>query len=202
MSEVKTKKLEIEELTLSLIKPYKDNPRKNENAIAIVMKSISEFGFLVPIIVDKNNEIVAGHTRIEAAQRLGLKEVPTIRAENLSDAQIRAFRIMENKSQEYATWDFEILKKEITLLNNAGFDISLTGFEKDELDSEFKLNAVENVNKFGERHIVIMLNPPESPKLKERTEFRFKSIEDYKRVKDFFEEGGKLNTKRLIDLLK
>jgi len=130
------KKLTIEYLGIDGIKPYEKNPRKNKQAIEIVMKSIQEFGFKNPIILDKENVIVAGHTRLEAAKRLGLKEVPTIKAEELTKNQIKAFRIMDNKSAEYADWDYDLLMEEIEdLKEDEDFNLETIGFSKADLDN-------------------------------------------------------------------
>ena len=130
------KKLIIEYIGIDSIKPYTKNPRKNEQAVEIVMKSIQEFGFKNPIILDKENVIVAGHTRLEAAKRLGLKEIPTIKAEELTENQIKAFRIMDNKSSEYADWDYDLLMEEIEdLKEDEDFDLETTGFSKADLDN-------------------------------------------------------------------
>lgn len=125
-------KLKIEYLSLSEIIPYKNNPRKNEKAVNVVTKSINKFDFLVPILIDKNNEIIAGHTRLKAAERAGKTEVPTIRLEDLTEAQAKAFRIMDNKSQDYAEWDNDLLKGEFYSLEDTDFFDS-TGFSKDEI---------------------------------------------------------------------
>lgn len=127
-------KIQIEYIHLSEIIPYSKNPRKNEKAIEIVAKSIREFGFKNPIILDKKNEIVAGHTRLKAAIKLKLTEVPIIRAENLTEEQVKAFRIMDNKSIEYASWDVDLLKTELEELKKVDFDLDLTGFSERELD--------------------------------------------------------------------
>src|SRR3990167_3710485 len=103
-------KIKIEYIPINEIIPYSKNPRKNEKTVDIVAKSIKEFGFKNPIILDKNNEIVAGHTRLKAAIKLGLTEVPIIWADDLTESQVKAYRIMDNKSMEYAEWDFELLK--------------------------------------------------------------------------------------------
>ncbi len=124
-------KEKIESVKIDQIKPYKNNPRKNNNAVNIVAKSIKEFGFKVPIIIDKNNEIIAGHTRLEAAKKLKMTEVPAIKADELNDNQIKAFRIMENKSQEYSFWDEEKLVQEFEEL---GDDILNTGFKEPEIE--------------------------------------------------------------------
>ena len=116
--------MKITNLKLSDLKPYPNNPRINDNAVDAVAKSIKEFGFKVPIVIDKNNIIVTGHTRLKAAIKLGLKEVPAIRADDLTDDQIKAFRLADNKTGELAEWDFEKLEMEL-----AEIDIDMTEFE-------------------------------------------------------------------------
>lgn len=105
--------------------PYEMNPRKNDDAVDAVALSISSFGFKVPIIIDSNNVIVAGHTRLKAAQKLGLSTVPVIRADDLTEEQVRAFRLADNKVSEAASWDFEKLEAELA---NIDMDMSLFGF--------------------------------------------------------------------------
>ena len=95
------------------LKPYENNPRKNDEAVRYVANSIKEFGFKVPIIITKDREIVAGHTRLKAAKRLKMKEVPCIIADDLTEEQIKAFRLADNKVAEFAEWDFDALAKEI-----------------------------------------------------------------------------------------
>lgn len=124
--------MEIDTVQVVDIVPYEANPRKNDNAVDVVAKSIKEFGFLVPVILDDTNTLVAGHTRIKAAIKLGIKEVPAIYASNLNKEQLRAFRIMDNKSSDYSTWDYNILKQEILELKEV-IDIDLTGFKEDEI---------------------------------------------------------------------
>lgn len=125
--------MKIENVPLSEVIPYTNNPRKNDKAVDVVAKSIKEFGFKVPIILDKNNVIVAGHTRLKAATKLGLLEVPVVWADDLTPSQIKAFRIMDNKSSEYATWDMDMLKEEIIDLKEEKFDLDLTGLKEVEL---------------------------------------------------------------------
>lgn len=96
--------MEIINKKLDELIPYEKNPRKNDEAIQYVANSIKEFGFKVPIIIDKNNVIVAGHTRYKASKELGLKEVPCIIADDLNDEQIKAFRLADNKVSEMAEW--------------------------------------------------------------------------------------------------
>lgn len=110
--------------------PYENNPRKNDEAVEYVANSIKEFGFKVPIIVDKDNVIVTGHTRLKAAQELGLEQVPVIYADDLSEEQIKAFRIADNKTSEKAGWDLDKLKIE---LGDLDFDMSDFGFGDFEL---------------------------------------------------------------------
>ena len=127
-------KLEINYIPLAEIIPYEKNPRKNDKAVEIVAKSIKEFGFKNPIILDKDNVIIAGHTRLKAAQLLGLTEVPVIWAEDLTEEQVKAFRIMDNKSTEYANWDMDLLKTELNDLKGMNFDLDLTGFNEIEIN--------------------------------------------------------------------
>lgn len=108
--------------------PYENNPRQNDEAVKYVAKSIEEFGFKVPIIIDKDNVIVTGHTRLKAAKQLGLTEVPTILADDLTEEQIKAFRIADNKVSEYSTWDMERLSEELK-----GIDFDMTDFGFDDL---------------------------------------------------------------------
>ena len=114
--------------------PYEKNPRFNENAIDAVARSIKEFGFRSPIIVDKNNVIVAGHTRLLSAKKLGLTEVPVVIAADLTPEQVQAYRIADNKTGEIAEWNYELLPLEIKELQEADFDLSLLGFDTEELD--------------------------------------------------------------------
>ena len=110
------------------LRPYEKNPRKNENAVEAVVNSISQFGFKVPIIVDRDNVIIAGHTRLKAAKQLGMTEVPVIVAEDLTPEQVRAFRLADNKTAELAGWDFELLDLELEELNMTELDMSDFGF--------------------------------------------------------------------------
>lgn len=119
--------MEIKNIKLEDLKPYEKNPRKNDEAVKYVVNSIREFGFKVPIIIDKNNIIVAGHTRYKAAQKLGLKEVPCIIADDLTDEQIKAFRLADNKVAEQANWENGLLMKELDELFGK-FDMSDFGF--------------------------------------------------------------------------
>ncbi len=118
------------------LKPYANNPRFNDDAVEYVKNSIKEFGFKVPMVIDKNNEIVAGHTRYKASLELGLEEVPCIIADDLSEEQIKAFRLVDNKVSEQSSWDFELLEEELEKLN---IDMTEFGFDDDfdVLDEDF-----------------------------------------------------------------
>lgn len=106
---------------------YEYNPRNNTKAIDPVAESIKEFGFKVPIVCDKNGVIIAGHTRYKASQKLGLREVPCIVADDLSEEQVRAFRLADNKTAELADWDFDLQGIELEGIEN--IDMSLFGFD-------------------------------------------------------------------------
>lgn len=129
--------MELNYINISDIKPYENNPRNNDIAVDKVAESIKEFGFKVPIIVDKDTVIIAGHTRYKAAKKLGLKEIPIIKAEDLAPEQVQAFRIMDNKSSEMASWNYEALLKEIEELKLEDYTLELTGFELNEVESLF-----------------------------------------------------------------
>lgn len=122
-------KLKIEYININKLIPYINNPRLNDGAVDKVASSIKNFGFKNPIIIDKDNEIIAGHTRLKAARKLGLEEVPTIKVEDLTDNQIKAFRIADNKTSEFAEWDMELLEIEMEDLGDM-----FTGFSDDEFD--------------------------------------------------------------------
>lgn len=125
--------------------PYINNPRINDDAVDKVAASIAEFGFNVPIVIDKNNIIVTGHTRYKAAQKLKIKEVPTIQVDDLTEAQVKAFRIADNKVGELAEWDNDLLKIEFDELKELNFDLELTGFELDDIGDIFENDKQQQV---------------------------------------------------------
>mgnify|MGYP003136367991 FL=1 len=127
--------MKIENLDINKIKPYSNNPRKNKASIDKVATSIEEFGFRQPIVVDENLIILAGHTRLDASKKIGLKLVPVHIAKDLTEAQKKAFRIMDNKSSESSEWDKSLLNLELKDLLNNNLDLNLTGFTEDEIDA-------------------------------------------------------------------
>jgi len=125
--------MKIETRDIASIRPYEGNPRVNDAAVDAVARSIQEFGFRQPIVVDPDGVIVCGHTRYKAALKLGLKEVPVHVATDLTPEQIRAYRIADNKVAELATWDMELLPIELSELQGMDVDLDLLGFSADEL---------------------------------------------------------------------
>ena len=120
------KEIKIEYLNIRDVIPYENNPRNNDDAVDMVAESIRQFGFKVPIVIDKDNVIVAGHTRLKACEKLGIKKIPCIRADDLSKDKIKAFRLADNKVSEYSTWDIGKLEIE---LEDISFDMDVFGFE-------------------------------------------------------------------------
>ena len=105
--------MNIIELNIEELKPYDKNPRRNEDAVDYVAESIKQFGFKVPIVIDKDNVIIAGHTRYLASKKLELKVVPCIKADDLTEEQVKAYRLADNKVSEFSTWDFDLLNEEL-----------------------------------------------------------------------------------------
>ena len=139
----KLSKLKIEYIDIEKLIPYINNPRINDKAVDVVAASIKEFGFKNPILIDRENVIIAGHTRLKAAKKLGLKEVPVIRVEDLTENQIKAFRIADNKTTEFAEWDMELLELELEELEDM-----FTGFSEEEKEAIFSASDVDIDNFF------------------------------------------------------
>ena len=126
--------MKIDIIPIEEVIPYARNPRKNEDAISKVASSLQEFGFRQPIVVDNDNVVIAGHTRLLAAKRLGMERVPIHTAKDLSDAQIQAYRITDNRSSQEAEWDEDLLRIELGDLRDQDFNLALTAFDEDELE--------------------------------------------------------------------
>jgi len=132
-------------LPVSEVRPYEKNPRKNTNAVKFVKASIEQFGFKVPIIVDSNRVIVCGHTRLLAAKSLGMSEVPCIMADDLTEDQIRAFRLADNKVGEFAEWDLDMLGGELgELAEISDIDMGDFGFDLSEMEEETEAEVTED----------------------------------------------------------
>ncbi len=136
-------KVEIEYIKTSDLVPYANNPRKNDEAVGYVAESIKQFGFKVPIVIDRNNVIIAGHTRLKASEMLGLSEVPCIRADDLTEDQVKAFRIADNKVSEFSTWDDELLNIE---LDDIEIDMESFGFDVGADDPIDEFDDDENID--------------------------------------------------------
>lgn len=126
--------MQIKDINIGDLIPYEKNPRKNEGAIEYVKNSIQQFGFKVPIVIDTNNVIVCGHTRYAAAKQLDLDVVPCVIADDLTDEQIAAYRLADNKVAEFSDWDMSLLNEELDKLLD--FDMSAFGFFDEEEEEE------------------------------------------------------------------
>jgi len=123
-----------QQVSTNSVIPYSKNPRKNKDAVRKVASSIRQFGFKQPIVVDKDMVIVAGHTRLDAAKELSLDKVPIVVADDLTDAQIKAYRIADNRVSQESEWDYELLKLEFNDLVELDYNLLDTGFDQEELD--------------------------------------------------------------------
>lgn len=135
--------MQIESVNIDDLKPYKNNPRHNDEAVEYVLNSIQQFGFKVPLVIDKNNVIVTGHTRLKAARLLGYTTIPCIRADDLTEDQIKAFRIADNRVSEFATWDYDKLEIELEEI-----DLDMGEFGLD--FSTFLDEDIENIDDFDD----------------------------------------------------
>lgn len=132
--------IQIVYLPISEIHEYENNPRDNEKAVTAVARSMKRFGIRSPAIVDRDNVLLAGHTRIKAAKELGITEYPCIRADELTKNEGKAFRLADNRMQEDSQWDTETLAREFASLKNNGFDLTETGFD------EFEIGGIDMSN--------------------------------------------------------
>ena len=140
--------MNIEKIDISQVKPYPDNPRKiSDKAVDKVALSLKEFGWQQPIVVDENNVIIAGHTRHKAAEKLGFREVPILKA-GLSDEKVKAYRFMDNRSHEESSWDWDKAVKEISqLLDDNKIDEKLLGFDEGEFDYKITFSKWKQTNR-------------------------------------------------------
>jgi hypothetical protein len=134
--------LKVEDIAIQQLTPYQNNPRlHSKKQIDKLARAINDFGFLIPVLIDDQNIVLAGHARIEAAMQLALPRVPCVRASHLNETQKRAFTILDNRVAEEATWDFQLLAKEVEILHSEGIDLTTTGFEIPEIEMIFDAAA-------------------------------------------------------------
>ncbi len=156
--------MEIVNKNIEEIKMYENNPRNNDGAVEYVANSIKEFGFKVPIVLDKNNVIVAGHTRYKAAKLLNITEIPCIIADDLSDEQVKAFRLIDNKAAELASWDIDLLNLELENIKDIDmelFDFQISNILDNIVDDEYEVELPEdpktktgNIYKLGNHYLM------------------------------------------------
>ena len=128
-----SKTFDVELRPIDAIRPYEGNPRVNDDAVDAVAKSLAEFGFRQPIVVDADGVIIVGHTRWKAARKLGLAKVPVHVATDLPPEKVKAYRIADNQTATLAEWDMDLLPIELKDLQAADYDLSVLGFDEDEL---------------------------------------------------------------------
>ena len=145
--------MKIVEMKVSDLIPYENNPRNNDESVDYVAESIKQFGFNVPLVIDKDNTVVCGHTRLKAAKKLKIKTVPCVIKDDLTEEQIRAYRLADNKAGEKSTWDVELLDME--LANIETIDMQLLGFDDVQEETEPPQNLDDDTEK---ESIVITLN--------------------------------------------
>ena len=126
--------LKVENWPIDRLVPYCRNPRRNDEQVDRMASAIKEFGFRIPVVAKSDGSVVDGHLRLKAAQKLGLKEVPVALADELTEAQVKAFRLLANKSANWAAWDDDLLKLELSELQDMAYDMSMTGFEAAEIE--------------------------------------------------------------------
>lgn len=131
-------KLIVEQWDIDKLIPYARNPRKNDEQVGRMVSAIKEFGFRIPVVAKSDGTIVDGHLRYKAAKKLGLKTIPVAIADDLSEAQIKAFRILANRSANWAEWDMPLLATEFEDLQVANFDLSFTGMDQSEIEDILK----------------------------------------------------------------
>ncbi len=190
--------MNVKMLALEDIKPYEKNPRKNDDAVQYVAESIKEFGFRVPIVLDKNNIIVAGHTRYKAAKKLGLENVPCVVADDLTKKQIKAYRLADNKVSEFAKWDNGLLDSEIF---DIGIDINMCLFGFDEKAEEEEIEAeVPFTETLDESHNYIVLYfDNDIDWLQAQSLFDIKPVKEYGSKKDGSTSGNRKGVGRVLN---
>lgn len=120
--------MQVKNVPINEVHEYPNNPRKNDDAVEYVANSIKEFGWQQPLVVDSEGVLIVGHTRLKAAEKLGLKEVPVVVADNLTDEQVKAYRLADNKTGEMASWDWEAMNLELEDIDWLDLDMEKFGF--------------------------------------------------------------------------
>lgn len=144
------KELIVETWPIDRLVPYARNPRKNDEQVPRMKAAIKEFGFRIPIVAKSDGTVVDGHLRLKAAQELGLESVPVALADELTDTQIKAFRLLANQSANWASWDNDLLKLELEELELDGFDIDLIGFDEDILPQDTETEGLTDPDEVPE----------------------------------------------------
>ena len=126
--------MELKKLKLTEIKPYEKNPRKNDGAVDAVAESIKQCGYCSPIVVDENNVVLAGHTRLKALKKLGRKECEVVVKEGLTEEQKQKYRILDNKTGEFAEWDLDVLQEQLKDLDFEGFDFGFAQYNDSDIN--------------------------------------------------------------------
>ena len=187
-------KLKVQYWPIDDVKPYPNNPRNNDDAVEYVANSIREFSFQQPIVVDTDGTIIAGHTRLKAAKMLGMETVPVVVADNLTPAQVNAYRLADNKVAEAATWDMEALA------------VELEGLEVDFDMTMFDFDAGISIDGFGED---FELPDGDEPNLKKITAYF--SQEQYEQVTSAIEkvkrqgiasDGGNVSGNAIYEIVR
>ena len=174
--------MKIIEKKLDDLRPYENNPRNNAAAVEPVMHSIQQFGFKVPLVIDKDGTIVTGHTRLLAAKGLGMEKVPCIVADDLTEDQVNAFRLADNKVAESSSWDWSKLEEELARMEIAEIDMTEFGFPADDgIDSFFQNDSQNDSEK-----------KPSAKESQEETFIRIRvhDAEDQQQVEDFCEKNN------------
>lgn len=187
--------MQIEYIGIDKVVPYDKNPRKNNEAVEYVKNSISQFGFKVPIVIDKNNVIVCGHTRYKAAKELNIKNVPCIMADDLTDEQITAYRLADNRVSEFSYWDNELLDEELQKLLD--FDMESFGFfdeeDEEELEDEEEIKPEVEFTEIleEENNYIVLFFDNAIDWLQAETLFDIKSVKGLSTRKDGMGETSK-----------
>lgn len=197
--------MEIVNIDVNDLIPYENNPRINDAAVKYVAESISEFGFRVPIVIDSENVIIAGHTRLKAAKKIGLKSVPCLVADDLSEEQVSAFRLADNKVSEQSDWDFSLLDLEIMSLSEIdmskfGFDDIEESLSEDPVQKNINLDEME-LKAFEHYDYIVFVFKNQMDWLNAVSHFKIKKVKtSYGKTKKTG-IGRVLDGKRLLELL-